>query len=147
MLLRSLILLTACLCAAAPAHRAGASDSAQRVVYEYQMHCQGCHTPDGVGAGNVPRMKDFVGTFLRTQVGREYLVRVPGSATSALADARLAAVLNWIIDTFAGDSRPEDFRRYTAKEVGVLRQSPLNEVEAYRARVLSGLGTSANEGR
>ena len=147
MLLRFLILLAACLSAVAPAQRAIASDSSQRVVYEYQMHCQGCHTPDGLGAGNVPRMKDFVGTFLRSQAGREYLVRVPGSATSALADDRLAAVLNWIIDTFAGDSRPQNFRRYTPKEVGALRQAPLNEVEAYRARVLGGLETSANEGR
>lgn len=146
MLLRSLVLLVACLNAAAPVHRADASDSEQRVVYEYQMHCQGCHTPDGVGAGNVPRMKDFVGTFLRSQAGREYLVRVPGSATSALGDARLAAVLNWVIDTFAGDSRPEDFRRYTAEEVGALRQAPLNEVEDYRAEVLRGLVSSANEG-
>ena len=91
MLLRFLVLLAACLSAVAPAQRTIASDSAQRVVYEYQMHCQGGHTPDGVGAGNVPRMKDFVGTFLRSQAGREYLVRVPGSATSALADDRLAA--------------------------------------------------------
>lgn len=124
---------------------AGAGGAPQRVVYDYQMHCQGCHTPDGTGAGNVPQMKDFVGTFLGSKAGREYLVRVPGSATSALGDARLAAVLNWVINAFAGDTRPADFRPYTAEEVGSLRSEPLNEVEAYRARILGELVASVNE--
>lgn len=142
MLPRIFMLLAACL---AVVVQVSAADSEQRVRYDYQMHCQGCHTPDGAGAGNVPRMKDFVGTFLGNKAGREYLVRVPGSATSALDDARLAAVLNWVIDTFAGDSRPDDFQPYTAQEVGALRREPLNEVEVYRARILGGLVASVSE--
>ncbi|MEQ8514549.1 MAG: cytochrome c, class I [Chromatocurvus sp.] len=142
MRLHSFVLLAACLSVVA---QGNAAENAQRVRYDYQMHCQGCHTPDGTGAGHVPGMKNFVGTFLGSQAGREYLVRVPGSATSALGDARLAAVLNWVIDSFAGPSRPDDFRPYTADEVGALRRKPLNEVEAYRARILSGLVASANE--
>jgi mono/diheme cytochrome c family protein len=108
----------------------------QRAHYNYQMFCQGCHTPDGVGANAVPRMKDQVGYFLETRRGREYLVRVPGSATSALDDKQLAEVLNWIVQEFAGDSADESYERYTSLEVARLRQQPLNEVEQYRTQLL-----------
>ena len=108
----------------------------QRAHFNYQMFCQGCHTPDGSGAKTVPRMKDHVGNFLTTSAGREYLVRVPGSATSALDNAELAEVLNWILVEFAGDSLDKNYRRYTPSEVAELRVSPLNEVAHYRAQLL-----------
>ncbi|QIB67517.1 cytochrome c, class I [Kineobactrum salinum] len=108
------------------------------------MSCQGCHTPDGSGTVGVPGMKDHVGVFLNSDEGREYLVRVPGSATSALSDARLAAVLNWMITAFAGDSLEEPLEPYTAAEVGRLRQQPLNEVDHHRARLLQDLARATN---
>jgi mono/diheme cytochrome c family protein len=108
----------------------------QRARFNYQMFCQGCHTPDGTGAMSVPRMKDQVGYFLATPRGREYLVRVPGSATSALDDEQLAEVLNWILAEFAGDSLASDYRAYSAEEVGHMRRQPLNEVDDYRAQLL-----------
>ena len=108
----------------------------QRAQFNYQMFCQGCHTPDGVGAVTVPRMKDHVGYFLETPRGREYLVRVPGSATSALSDDQLAEVLNWILVEFAGDSLSPDYVAYTPDEVGRMRREPLNEVEDYRTELL-----------
>jgi cytochrome c553 len=121
-----------CLASAAPAENM----NLQRAHFNYQMFCQGCHTPDGTGANAVPRMKDQVGYFLETRAGREYLVRVPGSATSALDDAQLAEVLNWIIQQFAGDSADDSYERYTPLEVGQLRRQPLNEVEQYRTKLL-----------
>ena len=84
----------------------------------------------------VPRMKDHVGYFLETPRGRDYLVRVPGSATSALSDEQLAEVLNWILENFAGDSLSPDYVAYTSDEVGRVRRQPLNEVEDYRAELL-----------
>ncbi|MEE4143907.1 MAG: cytochrome c [Halieaceae bacterium] len=117
----------------------------QRAQFNYQMACQGCHAPDGSGANAVPRMRDQVGIFLVTQAGREYLVRVPGSAVSALSDADLAEVLNWIVLEFAGASVTEPFRPYTPQEVGRLRQHPLNEVVQYRAQLLADIA-SANSG-
>ncbi len=108
----------------------------QRAHFNYQLFCQGCHTPDGMGANTVPRMKDQIGHFLNSRAGREYLVRVPGSATSTLNDEQLAEVLNWIIQEFAGDSADESFERYTPLEVAGLRQQPLNEVEQYRSQLL-----------
>ena len=64
--------------------------NAQRARVDYMLNCQGCHLPDGDSAGDVPRMKDFVGNFLKVPGGREFLVQVPGSANAALDDARLA---------------------------------------------------------
>jgi mono/diheme cytochrome c family protein len=128
------LLAVLCLCLASAAL---AEDmNRQRAHYNYQMFCQGCHTPDGSGAKTVPRMKDQVGYFLETRRGREYLVRVPGSATSALDDEQLAEVLNWIVQEFAGDSADESYQRYTSLEVARLRQQPLNEVEQYRTQLL-----------
>ena len=114
----------------------------QRARFNYQMFCQGCHTPDGTGAKAVPRMRDHVGYFLETPRGREYLVRVPGSATSALGDEQLAEVLNWIILEFAGDSAVGKHEPYTASEVAQLRQQPLNEVADYRAHLLAEIASA-----
>jgi mono/diheme cytochrome c family protein len=114
----------------------------QRAQFNYQMSCQGCHAPDGSGANAVPRMRGQVGIFLATEAGREYLVRVPGSAVSALGDADLAEVLNWIVQEFAGASVTVPFEPYTAEEVGKLRQQPLNEVMQYRAQLLADIASA-----
>ncbi len=122
-----------------------ADEPAAKVRFNYQMFCQGCHTPDGSGARHVPRMKDHVGVFTASARGREYLVRVPGSATSALNDDDLAAVLNWIVYEFSGASFNRGFEPYTAEEVGRLRQHPLNEVARHREELLAEIG-SVNSG-
>jgi mono/diheme cytochrome c family protein len=129
--------LTVCLLLTGAMSWAADPAAQQRAYFNYQMNCQGCHTPDGSGFKTVPEMKNHVGVFLTTQAGREYLVRVPGSATSALNDAELAEVLNWILQEFAGNSLAEDYQPYNAAEVGQLRQTPLNEVDQYRAQLLA----------
>lgn len=104
----------------------------KRAKFNYQMLCQGCHTPDGSGFKDVPQIKGFIGNFLANKKGREYLVRVPGSANSALNDKDLAEVLNWIILEMGDKSIPKKLQRYTADEVAKLRQNPLFEVVEYR---------------
>ncbi|MEM9531621.1 MAG: cytochrome c, class I [Pseudomonadota bacterium] len=108
-----------------------------RAQFHYRMHCQGCHMPDGSGASDVPQMKGQIGKFLRTQEGREYLVRVPGSALSALEDDELAELLNWILREMGETSLPDSYNRYTSAEVGKFRQRPLNEVEAHREKLVT----------
>jgi len=110
-----------------------------RAKFNYQMLCQGCHTPDGTGAKDVPKIKGFIGNFLTTSKGRDYLVRVPGSANSALNDADLAEVLNWMILNMGGDSVPENMQHYTAEEVAKLRRHALFEVVEYRKMLVSEL--------
>ncbi len=108
-----------------------------RALYHYQMFCQGCHTPDGSGNGDIPALKDFMGYFMNTDQGRAFLVRVPGSATSKLDDQELAEVLNWCLAEFAGVSLPvQGYAPYSAAEVSVLRAEPLEEIEQHRAAVL-----------
>ncbi|RLA04103.1 MAG: cytochrome c, class I [Gammaproteobacteria bacterium] len=101
------------------------------------MLCQGCHTPDGTGGNDTPKMKGHIGHFLSTQQGREYLVRVPGSANSTLDDPQLAEVLNWIITEMGGESVPENMDFYTADEVAEFRKEPLFEVTQYRKQLLA----------
>ena len=109
-----------------------------RARYHYQMFCQGCHTPDGSGVNAVPPLKGMMGVFLRSQRGREFMVQVPGSATSKLDDTQLAEVLNWCIENFSASSLIDgDYLPYTAEEVGRLRRSPLQEIDNTRAEVLA----------
>lgn len=117
-----------------------------RARYHYQMFCQGCHTPDGSGAGAVPALRNAMGVFLNSQQGREFLVRVPGSATSKLNDADLAEVLNWCLNNFAGESLPADgFTPYTPEEVALLRARPLQEINDYRAATLAAIAAASQQ--
>jgi hypothetical protein len=113
------------------------SEVERRAEFNYRMFCRGCHSPDGSGRNSVPTMKNFVGHFLSSQEGRDYLVQVPGSANAALDDEQLAQVLNWIILNIGGDSAAENFKRYSAAEVGELRKNPLFEVVEYRKRLVA----------
>ena len=65
---------------------------------DFTFRCRGCHGFAGEGTpGHVPRLDGFVGLFTQVPGGRDYLMRVPGVASSVLDDARLAAVLNWML--------------------------------------------------
>jgi mono/diheme cytochrome c family protein len=104
---------------------------------DYMLNCAGCHRPDGVATpGSLPALAGSVGRFVRVPGGREYLARVPGVATSALDDAALAAVLNWMLERFAPPAAPEGFAPYTAEEVGRLRRQPLVNVERARRELI-----------
>ncbi|MCR8923101.1 cytochrome c [Dasania sp. GY-MA-18] len=118
---------------------AEAVSNERRAKFNYQMFCQGCHTQDGMGGRGVPQLKGFMGHFLSSQVGREYLVRVPGSANSVLDDEQLAEVLNWMLLNFAEDSLQASFQPYQASEVAGYRQQPLMEVLAYRKALVAAL--------
>jgi len=106
----------------------------QRAWQNWTLNCQGCHRPDGTGsAATAPRLKDTVSRFLGVPGGREYLGRVPGVATSPLADADLAELMNWMFWRFDRGHLPVDFRPFTAEEIGRLRRQPLR-LEAARMR-------------
>lgn len=100
---------------------------------DYMLHCQGCHLPDGSGLpGAVPPLRGYVGLYLGVPGGRAFLVRVPGSAQSALDDASLAAVLNFVIREFGPAEVALDFAPFDAGEVARYRGEALLEVEAER---------------
>jgi hypothetical protein len=111
--------------------------SARSPQIDYMLHCQGCHLPDGGGTGEaVPPLRDFVGRFLTVPGGREFLVRVPGSAQSPLSDAALAAVLNWIVREFGPAAIAADFEPFDSEEVTKLRGEPLAEVDSVRRKLV-----------
>ncbi|MGP0173428.1 cytochrome C [Pseudomonas sp. NCHU5208] len=106
----------------------------------YQLQCAGCHLGDGTGskANDTPKMKDFVGNFLKVEGGREFLVRVPGMSQSALNDAQLADLLNWLLreDGMAGKSMPAHYQPYSAEEVARLRKVSMLNLPDTRAHLI-----------
>jgi mono/diheme cytochrome c family protein len=110
---------------------------------DYILYCMGCHGEQAQGlAGKVPPLAGSVALFMRSPEGRNYVLRVPGAANSALSDAQLAAVLNWLAERFpAADAGAPKSAPFTATEVGELRRSPLADVKQRRGEVVRALAT------
>jgi len=106
----------------------------------WQLQCVGCHLQGGEGSrrGDTPKMKDFVGNFLKVEGGREFLVRVPGAAQSALSDTQLAELLNWLLreDGMAGRSMPAQYRPYTGEEISAIRRNTILNLPGTRAGLI-----------
>ena len=103
----------------------------------YILQCQGCHLADGAGTpGKVPALKHEVGRFLQVPGGREFLIRVPGTSQSALNDAEVAGLLNWMLENFSSEQLPADFVPYSRKEISRYRQPPLANVSTVRANLM-----------
>ena len=104
---------------------------------DYMLHCQGCHGPTGVGAvGAAPSFRSQLGKFLWVPGGREYLIRVPGTAQAELDDGRVAALLNWLLHEFSPTEIPAGFVPYDGEEVARYRRSPLVDVDRARQELL-----------
>jgi mono/diheme cytochrome c family protein len=99
----------------------------------YTLNCWGCHKPRAEGIpGTVPRLADSMANFLRVPGGREYLVEVPGVAASALSNAEIAEVLNWLLITFNQAEMPAEFKPYTAAEIAKYRPHQLIRITETR---------------
>jgi hypothetical protein len=116
------------------------AEAGYSVGVNYQLQCAGCHLGNGMGsaANDTPRMTGFVGNFLKVPGGREFLVRVPGMSQSALNNAQLADLLNWLMreDGMAGKSRPADYQPYSADEVAALRAKTMLNLPGTRAELI-----------
>jgi len=110
----------------------------RRANTNYMIHCQGCHLPDAVGfAGKVPRMKGFIGYFLHSREGREFVIRVPGVATSSLPDDELTEMMNWLLLTYSAAQLPQPFVPFSTAEVAVLRRNLEADPDQTRIRILN----------
>ncbi len=129
---RPLLALAGVLLCAGLAQTSSAASPAQ----QYMLYCMGCHGVHGRGvAGKVPPLTSL-GRFMRSASGRNYVLRVPGAASSALSDADLAAVLNWAAHTFDDAAQASAPKPFTVEEVSRARHHPLDAVlEARRAVV------------
>jgi hypothetical protein len=111
---------------------------------DYMLHCRGCHGPDGAGApGAAPSFRGHVAKFLWVPGGREYLIRVPGTAQSELSDARTASLLNWILHEFSAREIPADFVPYGEEEIARQRRLPLTDVVAVRGSLMRAIQACA----
>ncbi len=91
--------------------------------HDYVLNCAGCHGLDGSGSRHVPSLHGMR-EIADAPGARAYWVRVPGAAQAPLSDARLAALMSWLVERFTGaPPRPP----YTPDEVARLRRSPLRD--------------------
>lgn len=107
---------------------------------DFALRCRGCHGFAGEGtSGHVPRLDGFVGLFTQVPGGRDYLMRVPGVARSRLDDARLAAVLNWMLATYGDGQVDPAFAPYSAAEVSSARRRVLLDRRSIREDLLAAM--------
>ena len=107
----------------------------------YLLNCAGCHLPDGNGSApnDVPTLHGIPGLFASVPEGRAFLTQVPGVAYSALNDADVAEVLNWVLLNFSRDTLPAGFEQFTRDEVHRLRAVRPAEIFKVRDAVLATL--------
>ncbi len=110
---------------------------------DYVEHCSGCHGMQGNSApAEIPVLRDRVGYFMCTREGRDYLIRLPNVAYSAITDNQeLADMMNFVVFGLGGNSAPEDAKPFTAVEVAKLRTRALatQSLIAVRAEVVNGM--------
>jgi hypothetical protein len=90
-------------------------------------------------------LRDRVGYFMCTQEGRDYLIRLPNVAYSAITDNQeLAEMMNFVVFGLGGRSAPKTAKPFTAAEVARLRRDALatQSLIAVRARIVGALAGS-----
>jgi cytochrome c553 len=111
---------------------------------DYMLYCMGCHGAEAQGVpGKIPALAGNLSRFMRTPEGRNYVLRVPGAANSALPDDRLAAVLNWLSTQYPAPQQTAP-APFTVAEVGAARRAPLANVQQTRRAVVAALATSGS---
>lgn len=127
-------LLLAMMAPAAPAW-------AQSAHIDYMLKCSGCHGADGSGSPDrgIPDFRGYVDGFGRTEAGRTYVMHVPGVVNSSLPNARIAAVINYVMASFGAPGTKADIPPFTGEEVDRLRAVPVPDVVAYRREVAAEL--------
>jgi mono/diheme cytochrome c family protein len=107
---------------------------------DYMLYCMGCHGAQAQGVpGKIPPLAHALGHYMRSPAGRDYVLRVPGAASSVLSDAQLAAVLNWVAAQFNAGELAAGVAPFTTEEVTSARHRPLADVLATRREVVRAL--------
>ena len=134
---RRLAALVLALSAAVPA--ANAADYSART--NFVLRCSGCHGIDGAGAAKagVPDFRGFVGAFAGDPDGRLYVTRVPGVRNANLDPEKTAAVLNYVMATFAGPSLPAGAPAFTTEEVAANQAKPPLDIVVLRRGIAARL--------
>lgn len=112
--------------------------SEERARLQFVRYCSGCHHQDGSGSPEfgVPSMRGLLGQFLQVPGGRAFIVQVPGVMNSALGDAEIARLMNWLLPAISAPTLPAGFQPYTAAEIARLRTTRPADVPATRAKLV-----------
>lgn len=104
----------------------------------YILQCSGCHLLNGEGApeAGIPTFPGSVGLIAGADIGRTYMMHVPGVVSASLSDAEIAEVVNYVLDSW-GDGAAH----FTAEEVTRRRAIPVGDVVAFRREVAAELAT------
>ena len=108
----------------------------------YLEGCGGCHGVNGRSfAPRVPDLAREVGFFLCTPEGRDFILRLPNVAFSAMDSEHLAGVMNFVAFGLGDGSAPMDAPPFTPGEIEVARRHPFTDtaLATRRTRVLSGI--------
>ena len=112
---------------------------------DYMLYCMGCHGAQAQGVpGKVPPLAHALGRYMRSPAGRDYVLRVPGAASSVLSDAQLAAVLNWLAANFDAAELASGVSWFTPPEVARSRHRPLPAVLQTRRDVIRTLAATGD---
>jgi cytochrome c553 len=110
---------------------------------DYMLFCQGCHGAQAEGVpGKVPPLAHSLGNYMRLPAGRDYVLRVPGASKSALSDAQLAGVMNWLAREYSAEEIKNGVEFFTTEEVTAHRHQPLPAVLAARAELLRAMAAA-----
>jgi len=133
---RRALLPLLCLALSGTAAPARAQELSPRA--SYILHCSGCHgmTGGGATAAGIPDFSGSVGHIATLDLGRTYIMHVPGVVSASLSDAEIAEVMNYVLDAW-GDGRGAPF---TPEEVTRRRAAPVEDVVAFRRSVAEEMG-------
>src|ERR1700679_4377735 len=127
-------LMAACLFAGA-----AAANPAQ----DYMLYWMVGRAPQAEGVpGKVPPLAHALGLYMKPPAGRNYVLRVPGAANSALSDSELAAVLNWLAVTYSAGEFSSDTPMFTPPQAQKLAPVPLESVLAARGEVIGAMAAA-----
>jgi len=103
---------------------------------DYVEYCSGCHGMQGNSApAEIPVLRDRVGYFMCIKEGRDYLIRLPNVAYSAITDNQeLADMMNFVVFGLGGNSAPKGTQPFSAAEIGRLRGEALATQSLIAAR-------------
>jgi hypothetical protein len=122
-----------------------AGAAAANPAQDYMLYCMGCHGAQAEGVpGKIPPLAHALGLYMKTPAGRNYVLRVPGAANSALSDSELAAVLNWLAVSYSAGELSLDTPMFTPAEVTKLRHVPLESVLAERREVIGAIAAAGH---
>lgn len=107
----------------------------------YILRCTGCHGLSGEGTeiGGVPSFIDSIGIIANEEIGRTYLMHVPGVVNSSLSNREIADVMNFVIKTWSDGAPPFD-----EAEVIERRRVEVPDVVKLRREIETDLARSGN---